>query len=379
MQFLDAVFSFVGRAIIALLSLIALIALATVVVVWFEKESSCKDIALDPQMLVASTSVPHMDELATMPNYVHGEQASSLTFPEWYIVYSAREYGHFLGPQSSPTKFPFGLATAEYWCSYHVFTKYAETHYPPDTGSTVVLMTVGASFSAENMIQSIYEQSFGRVSAWDGTDTPEDKIQREEAQKYAKFLDTKPWYEYPFFTSISRVWRETPLFGPHMLRKWERKSALTAGYGVKGLYGIIIKMVTRTAFAPDDPTIMLLVRGPLTANLISDPNVKVVKDFGDGTLVVEVPRYQQFSQTMLEFAHENISILDIAGGKTIIISALAPTVWDYNLPGAQFFTQPLTVDSDHKRVVAVVPTSQLLDALRKMNVEGVILEHIYDY
>ena len=107
--------------------------------------------------------------------------------------------------------------------------------------------------------------------------------------------------------------------------------------------------------------------------------IKIAKDFGDGTLVLEVPRYQKFSRIMQELAHENISILDIAGGKTIVISASAPNIWYYDLPGILFFTQPLAVDQEHKRIVAAVPVQQLPEVIRKMAAEDVVLEHVYDY
>ena len=378
MRVFDALVSFIGRTIVAVLSLSAVIALATFLVVGFQKDAACKEVVDNPAPPVASTAVPHLSELAVMPNYMRGEQVSPLTFPEWYIVYNAREYAHFLGQHKAPTDFPFGLATAQYWCSYTYLTKYSEKHYPPDTRGLIVLMTIGASFSAENMIESAYEQSFGRLSGWNGTDTPEDTIQREEAEKYAAFLDTVPWYEYPFFSAVWRVWK-TPLVGPHILRKWERKLALTIGYGMKGVYGLVIGKATHAAYAPADLSIMLLVQGPLTSNALSDPDIKIAKDFGDGTLVLEVPRYQKFSRIMQEIAHENISILDIAGGKTIVISASAPNIWYYDLPGILFFTQPLTVDQEHKRIVAAVPVQQLPEVIRKMAAEDVVLEHVYDY
>src|SRR5437764_514515 len=75
--------------------------------------------------------------------------------------------------------------------------------------------------------------------------TAEDRLGAEVAQDYVDFIRVQPWYEYDFASRMRQVWTRTGLLGPDAIRKWERKYALTTEYGIKGLYGWLIRKATK--------------------------------------------------------------------------------------------------------------------------------------
>ena len=116
-----------------------------------------------------------------------------------------------------------------------------------------MLGIIGASFTAENIMKGLYEGSIGRVTEWLATrDTPEDAYAVRTAQEYGTFMHTTPWYEFPFGAKLAGLWSQTPAWGPHILRKWERRFFLTAEYGSKAVYGWLIGAATGAAYAPED-------------------------------------------------------------------------------------------------------------------------------
>jgi hypothetical protein len=374
-----AIVRFLGYAGLAFVIFLIVIALATALVVAVDTRFACTDVA-QLQQEYAVSERPHEAELLVLPDYVRDEQVTFLTFPEWYIVYSAREYAaHLEG--GTPSSFPYNRSTAQFWCSYKILKSYTNENYPRDTWWHVALVTIGSSFAAENLVQEIYEVTIGNLSLLGGgANTPEDQLQREVAADYAKFLDTIPWYRYPFLDAVGKLW-SLPATGEHMGRKWERRIALTIGYSIKGAYGWLMgKAVNDTGvYEPADLTILMTVRYPLPAKFAGDERIKLVKDFEDGTAVIEVPRYQAFTELMTEFAWESVRIYDISANRKLLISVLAHSDWKYNLPGEQFFSMPVAIDSAKKRVIAVVPNSELLDTVRRVGQEKIVLEHIYDY
>lgn len=113
--------------------------------------------------------------------------------------------------------------------------------FPFNAGAHVMLAVIGTSFTVENGLKGLYETTIGRLSEWTGTtNTPEDAFAQRVALEYGRFMHTVPWYEFPFAARLKTLWKETPTRGPHFVRKWERRFALTAEYGAKAAYGWVI-------------------------------------------------------------------------------------------------------------------------------------------
>src|SRR4030095_12664040 len=96
--------------------------------------------------------------------------------------------------------------------------------YPFNAGNHLMLGVIGMSFSAENVVKGLYENTIGVLTENIGFyHTDEDVFARKTAQEYAEFIHATPWYEFPFATKLKRLWTQTPLWGPDLVRKWERR------------------------------------------------------------------------------------------------------------------------------------------------------------
>lgn len=143
--------------------------------------------------------------------YRRDEDNTYLTFPEWYIVYSAEEYAATL-KGGRPSRFPYVAASGQYWCAYARAYGLTKGRYAFNGGYHLTLGVIGASFTVEELIKGAYENSVGRVFEWlsFGQTSTEDDYAREVAEQYGAFLHTLPWYEFPFGSSLAGLWKLEP-------------------------------------------------------------------------------------------------------------------------------------------------------------------------
>ena len=64
--------------------------------------------------------------------------------------------------------------------------------------------------------------------------------------------------EYSFMTQLKMLWRVPPLWGPHMVRKWERRLILSLEYLVKAQYATVITVATKAAYGDADSEILIV-------------------------------------------------------------------------------------------------------------------------
>jgi hypothetical protein len=193
------------------------------------------------------------------------------------------------------------------------------------------------------------------------------------------FIRRRPWYEYDFAGRLRRLWKKTGLFGPDLLRKWERKYALTSEYGAKAIYGGLLGRASQAAYGEaGSVTAVLLDRlpGGLEGEL---PELRVLQTFPDGSVLATIPRYYDFRRYATTLAAHGASFREIAGNRTVIlVTALVPAGWEAG-QGTVLFTQPLLTEPARKRVALVVPVASLAAVLEGFRAGGHELEHVYDY
>ncbi|MBV9159765.1 MAG: hypothetical protein JO019_04180 [Candidatus Kaiserbacteria bacterium] len=360
------------------LALLAVFVSAIIFVIVFTyKDEACGAGTFPPYV---ATPTPRL-QLAEAQDYIRSEETTFITFPEWYIVYSAREYAAYVSDGNRPSHFPYFRSIAQFWCGYGAVHSYTKVAYPKDFYGNLEIFTIGASFSVQNLLQGVYENTIGRVSeffAFDET-TPEDVFAQKTAVDYAAFLDVTPWYRYPFFGKIDELWKTVPARGPHMVRKWERRFYLTALYSVEGLWSKVIAKATGDIYAPATVQEKMLVAAPLPPTLASDTRIRIDKDLGDDTAIIIVPRYQEFTDIVEKFAAAHAPILDIAGTRQILTTAFSPAAMHYDLPGTLLFTEQVLTDPARERLGIVVPVSDLETWVRAASSSGLTIEHIYDF
>jgi hypothetical protein len=311
-----------------------------------------------------------------IPGYARPEESTYLTFPEWFIVYSSEEYANFL-ERGRPSAFPYAASIAQFWstyCDVHALTSGA---YGFNWNNHVMIWVIGVSYSLELAIKGIYENTKGRLAELFGTDTDEDRFAYQVNREYVSFIYDYPWYLFPYADKLQEL-REIPLFGKNQLRKWERRSILHLELWLKMVYGAVIKWSTRTAYGAAPTEIYATVTNP-QGSVFEDARVKRIREF-DGQVIIQIPRYRQFTEIVPALARTGVQFTDIAGNDEIFLTVLAPRGWTYGFQeGKVLFSMDILTAPDFKRVALLVPVKSLHVILPRLEDERVKIEHLYDY
>jgi hypothetical protein len=311
--------------------------------------------------------------------YARAEAFTYLTLPEWFIVYSTDEYANFIATRR-PSDFPYLGSVRQYWSFYSTACAETKRKQPFETGYHVMLGVIGASFTIESSLRYVYEHTFGwATELLSSTDTAEDAIARRTAREYGTFMHRTPWYEFPFGSRLVTLWREVPLTGPHMLRKIERRLALSTEYAIKAVYGFIIRKASGAAYDGENLRIHARVADtPLPA--LSDQRVKVVQTIGPRHYIVTLPRYEDFTATALALTAKGARFTDIAGNDVLLMTALSRRGIPTSFPAAELVSvRPILTDPTMQRLVLRVRVASLGDAVAQLARAGVSIEHLYDY
>ena len=314
--------------------------------------------------------------------YVRDEESTYLTFPEWYIVYSAQEYANFLQENRPPSAFPYGAAIGQYWRTYCDVVRVTRSQYPLNVGDHVMLSFIGTSFSVEYAVKGLYEHTVGRLTEWlrGPTLTREDRYAQAVAREYADFLDTVPWYEFPFTEKLAGLWQETGAVGPGRVRTWERKVSLSAEYAVKSAWGWATKKLTKGLFPPA-ATEITVWSGRMPASLLAaESRIHVIADVDTESQIVKMPRYQAFTEIVPALARQGVRFIQIAGNDDILVTVLAPRQWHFHhASGEELFSMDILTQPRLKRVGLRVFVASLHTVIPYLDREGVNIEHVYDY
>lgn len=225
-----------------------------------------------------------------------------LTYPEWFLVFSPREYAAYVR-EHRPTDFPYLGHLVQFWTGYAVANRQAQP-YGFNFDYHLMNFIIGASTTAEFLVKASYEATVGRVSdalAFGGM-SDEDRFSARQSADYAKLLDTKAWYDYPYFDDLKGLWR-LPVFGWGFLRKWERRYILSTDYAFKGVYGHLMYQAARASYEPEVPQTALI----------------------DSQGEYSLPRYQAFQDEALALARQGVQFQEIAGNRQgIMVCYQAP-------------------------------------------------------
>jgi len=169
-------------------------------------------------------------------------------------------------------------------------------------------------------------------------------------------------------------------WGPGIVRKWERRYALTSEYLVKAAYGKLIGIATHAAY---DLALMTtdVVVDRWNGHTTLPGNITLIKPLPGGRALLALPRYFDFRIAATTLAQEGIHITDIAGNtSTILVSVWMPN--DKPLPRGSWrplFQQSITMPEHTRRVALLVPVSELSAFLLDAPAMGMTVEHVYDY
>ncbi len=331
--------------------------------------------------LPASPAGGPAPEPRTPATHQRAPEQTFLTYPEWFLVFSPAEYAAFVR-SAPPSAFPFLGHLRQFWGAYAAVAR-ASRPYPTNWGYHVMIVVIGLSTSVEYGLRAAYETLVGRLTELSagGATSQEDAYAARVAQQYVDFIRVRPWYEFDFLHALRGLWTETPLVGRHLLRKWERRYALTSEYLAKALYGFLIGLATRSAYAAES-TVTAVVVDALPPEIERElPELHVLARDDDGSVLLEVPRYQAFQDHALALARRGVRLREIAGNRgDILVSALVPRGFrPAGDAAALLFAQPVLTQATLERLVLSVPVSSLHVVLPELATAPRQLEHVYDY
>jgi len=321
------------------------------------------------------------DDVLTPPEHRRGEEQTFLTFPEWFLVHSPAELAHFLSLQRRASEFAWGGHIVQFWQGYRGVTRETE-RYPFNAGYHLMVAVIGTSTSVEYGLKSAYESTVGRLAeaSAEGPPTHEDRLAARVAQRYVDFIRVEPWYLFDFAAPLRELWTTTYAVGPNLLRKWERRFALTTEYAIKAGYAWLIKAATRSIYEEARPTTAVVLDRephPLPKGLSELRRI----EGAPGAVVVTVPRYRAFMSYAQALADQRLAFREIAGNRgTILASVIVRS--ETTPPAAPLrvvFTQPILTQPGWQRHVVALPVAELAPQLRRWRAADVQVEHIYDY
>jgi hypothetical protein len=251
-----------------------------------------------------------------------------------------------------------------------------------------MLGVIGVSTAVEYGLKSLYENTLGRVAEWTAPSegVAEERYAARVAADYARLIAERGWYEFPFARALAGLWTEVPLTGPGMIRKCERRLALSVEYGIKAAYASLIGLGTSSAYEPDDLTRQLVVAG-WADSVARDSGLSALAPAATldrGYTLLRVPRYTPYRDALLALSrhHGAVRIAEANGNEVVTVTGLAPVAWMAPARTRVVTAYPGLDDAAHRRVVLAVSARDLLDMLageRARGASGLAVDHIYDY
>ncbi|XDA96922.1 hypothetical protein AB1M95_12385 [Sulfitobacter sp. LCG007] len=299
------------------------------------------------------------------------EGRSFLTYPEWHVVFTYRDYAETLF-EAAPQDFGYWNAVRSFWTSSCAMNREADRYGDAGTAARQTLYVVGASFTTEMAAKAVYENTLGRLASLAGTDTEQDRIEEEMAADYAEFLEQTPWYRFDFAQWRARLW-DAPV--THHLRGWERRIALGIEWSAKAAYAQVI--AGAVAATGQDETDMLIVVTRLRPDHVDElPSGRIIEPLGSA-LLLRVPRYEIFTRTADRIAAFGGEFVEIAGNDDILVSLLSHQT--PIMPATARVVAIVPVNEIWERYLVAIPVESLAGLLRASLYGPARLEHIYDY
>jgi hypothetical protein len=302
------------------------------------------------------------------------------SYPEWFIVWSYEERANFLEKSRLPSDFPYFGSIYQYWHGYCFICSLTHQRKQPNFGDQLALVVLGSSFSLEYAIRGAYENTIGRLSeSVSGNQlTDEDAYAARVARDYANFVNVRPFYEFHFARALKGLWTDTSFWGPHALRKCERKGIFTLDYGLQAIYAEILQLASHLTYGAESTETWATIDNASESLFREFPHIRKVNELGHGSYLVSIPRYQEFTELAIALAKKDVHFQQIAGNPVIVVTAIAQKWRDYTPEERPLFTEKL-LTRDVERVAMECRVSDLHLVLNDIAARGYLVEHVYDY
>jgi hypothetical protein len=336
-----------------------------------------------------ATPLPGVDDAAppaelaatirtAIPGYQRPEEATFLTYPEWAIVYHAREYAAFV-KDNRESGFSYWAYIGRFWQDYAMVIR-ASADYPFNFSNHQMLVVIGTSHTIENAIQWGYENTIGRLTEWtSGKKTAVDRYQANVATEYAAFLDQVPWYQFPYAKKRARLFAVVPDAGDDPVRTTERKWAFGAADSIKQGYADLIKLALAATADPAFLDIHVWAKGPVAASIRPEKDTFLERDMGAEGAVFVTRRYQVFTDMIPRLIERGVTFVEIGGNDEILLTVLSPAAVTAPEGSRTLFSYELPAEPGKFRTGLIAAVRRLDTVLPALKSSGATLEHVYDY
>jgi hypothetical protein len=307
------------------------------------------------------------------------EVNSYLSYPEWYIVHAYEDFAGVLAAHDEYA-FGYGASIGGFWSSFCSLNRLVSGRGQTPLDTKIMLYTIGVSFTGELAVKGLYETTIGYLTAAirGAERTAEDRFALAVAEDYARFLWQTPWYEYPFGATLVRFWQQTPLSGGNMLRKIERRLALSSEFTTKALYAQLIGLLA--GLSPAELHIQSVVRGADNTGMTADPQIKLIRQIDNQNAVIETPRYRVFTEILIALSIRGDDVVEIAGNDDVLVTVRAPLEHRITYQGVrELFAIPIQSRPGWRRVGLDVKVTKLSPLIRALSGSPAEFEHVYDY
>ena len=362
------------------LRILTLIALLLAIITFAVKNRKPPTVPAGKGLLVDKAWLATNQHPLTPKAAIRPPDQTFLTYPEWFLVFSPAEQADYFKTHTSTT-FPYLKHVDQMWGGYGAMYDQIKGNFPFNTGYHVMIWVIAGSTTVEYGIKSFYETIIGRITDTnpDGEMTAEDKFNADYEHSYVKFIEALPWYEYDFNHQLKSLWSNTSFYGPHLLRKLERRYYLTTELLVKSGYGWLIGLGTKSAYETASLQ-TAVVMDKLPAGLDTTGFVHNVKVLPNSMVLANLPRYAEFNTAVSKLAENGVGFTEIAGNKgAIMLTVLTHKFLNVTGNYKVLFTQQVFTKPGLNRIALVTTVGNLSTTVKTLLDDKVTIEHVYDY
>lgn len=319
-------------------------------------------------------------EKNNISGYSRPEEQTILTIPEWYLVYNPKEFADYLEEGKNPSDFPYYASINEYWKLYDRSIKLVSEAYPENEEYTTMLNVIGVSITMEYAFKIIYENTIGKLFGLFANNkiSEQEKTIIKAHRAYSDFIYNTAWYEFEFMPWIKKVWNSSDESNASFLRKYERTIFFTIEFSFKAFYAQLIEWAATASYEAPTTDIYLLISSN-DKSLSLHNNIKTIKA-QDEKQIISIPRWGEFTKTLIEISNKNIIIHDIGGNDEIAVSIITNKDVDLEFDGfSSLYESSIVSKKDLKRIVYFLPVNKLIPFIQYSKKNNFIIEHIYDY
>jgi hypothetical protein len=165
-----------------------------------------------------------------------------------------------------------------------------------------------------------------------------------------------------------------------MIRKVERKLMLTGEFAFKALYAKAIGFGSQATYGPSEGIVTMHIVADAAELASIDSRIEILRDFGDGDLVVTAPRWGGFTEVMPKLAVAGVQFVEINGNDEMVFTTTeADSSHAVPAHSRLLFNSMVISPTGMKRSAYVVRIEHLAEALNSLAPNGIQLEHVFDY